>query len=252
LPDLDDAVIAFVEGARETFVDRFSDEFKKGNGIDELTEGERNQLYFSSTNDANEGGLGSWRRGQARRPAETLHKFNASFKATQNDTESFISNKLTEEADHIYLMRTARKRDASGLQKQRKVEQMQADEAKAAENVQKEMRREERRDNRAAALLETSQHLVLGDAEIDKLNNEDLNRQLDYHRDAEKQLPLPSAEKVPLKSHMKYKEARKAELKKAVARYVSRNAASVVSNSMVVAEESNIDADAQYLSDYNI
>jgi hypothetical protein len=35
-----------------------------------------------------------------------------------------------------------------------------------------------------------------------------------------------AAEKVPLKSHMKYK-ARKAELKKAVAWYVSRNVASV-------------------------
>jgi hypothetical protein len=136
-----------------------------------------------------------------------------------------MSYKLTEEADHVYLMRTARKRDASGLQQQHKVEQLQADEAKAAENMQKEVRREERRDNRAAELLETSQHLVLDDAEIDELNNDDLNRQLDYHRDAEKQFPSP-AEKVPLKSHMKYK-ARKAELKKAVAWYVSRNVASV-------------------------
>ena len=30
LPDLNDAIVAFLEGARETFVDRFSDEFKKG------------------------------------------------------------------------------------------------------------------------------------------------------------------------------------------------------------------------------
>jgi len=64
LPDLNDAVIAFVTGARDTFVERFSDKFKKGSGIDELTTSERDALYFASTNDANEGGLGSWRCGQ--------------------------------------------------------------------------------------------------------------------------------------------------------------------------------------------
>jgi hypothetical protein len=117
LPDLTFAIIAFVEGARETFVERFSDEFKAGNGIDELTVAERDELYFSSTNDANEGGLGSWRRGQCRRPAETLHKFNASFISAQNDTETFIAKKLTAEEDNVYLLRTARERDGSGLQK---------------------------------------------------------------------------------------------------------------------------------------
>lgn len=71
LPDLDKAVIAFARCARETFVNRFSDEFKEGGGIDQLTENERDELYFSSTNDLDEGGLGSWRRGQTRRPLET-------------------------------------------------------------------------------------------------------------------------------------------------------------------------------------
>jgi len=69
LPDLDNAVTSFMQGARETFVERFSDEFKEGGGIDKLTERELMTLYFLLTNDANEGGLGSWQHGQARRPA---------------------------------------------------------------------------------------------------------------------------------------------------------------------------------------
>ncbi|KAF8059912.1 hypothetical protein FPV67DRAFT_1708673 [Lyophyllum atratum] len=40
LPDLDDSVVAFVQGARETFVERFSDEFKDGGDIDKLTDSE--------------------------------------------------------------------------------------------------------------------------------------------------------------------------------------------------------------------
>ena len=255
LPDLEDAIIAFVQGARETFVDRFSDEFKEGNGINELTETERSKLYFASTNDVNEGGLGSWRRGQERRPAETLHKFNTGFKATQNNTKQFIQHKLTQDADDVYLMRSARRLDASGLHQQRKIAQMIADEAKAVENKGKETKREVRRGNRAATLLETSRNLVLDDAEINRLNNDELNRQLDYHRDAKKTLEgVIDAEKVPFKSHMKYKEDRHAELKKAAARYITRSAGDtgrVTGNpSQAVPVVVQTD-DEQYLSDYN-
>ncbi len=119
------------------------------------------------------------------------------------------------------------------------------------ENKDKEAKREERRGNRAATLLETSRNLVLDNAEIDRLNNEELNRQLDYHRNAE--TTLPDSEKVPLKSHMKYKDNRCAELKKAVAHYITQsteNTGSVAKlnpNQAVV----GVQDDEQYLSDYN-
>jgi len=247
LPDLDNAVTAFVQGARETFVERFSDEFKEGGGIDKLTERELTTLYFSSTNDANEGGLGSWRRGQARRPAETLLKFNASFMATRNETESFISHKLTEEEDHIYLMRTARKRDASGHQKALKVAQIQADEEKITQNRKKEAEREERRENKATALMETVKKLVLTAAEIEGLKNDELNLQLDCHREIEKRrLAADSGngsaenttEKVPLKSHMKAKPNRVCELKKAVARFLARGETKETAEQMLGMENS--------------
>jgi hypothetical protein len=185
LTDLDDVVTAFVQGARDTFVERFSDEFKDGSGIDKLTERELETLYFSSTNDANEGRLGSWQHGQARRPAETLLKFNASFIATRNNTESFISYKLTEEEDHAYLIRTARKRDASGHQKALKIAQIQADEEKITQNWKKEAEREERHENKATALIETVKNLVLTTVEIEGLKNGELDLQLDCHRASE-------------------------------------------------------------------
>ncbi|KDR76527.1 hypothetical protein GALMADRAFT_67262 [Galerina marginata CBS 339.88] len=234
LPDLDEAVIAFVTGARETFVERFSDEFKEGGDIDKMTETELNTLYFSSTNDLNEGGLGSWRRGQARRPAETLLKFNASFMATRNETESFMTHKLTEEEDQIYLMRTARKRDESGHQNALKVAQIRADEEKIAENRKKEAQGKEKREKQANILMQAVKDLALTDVDIDKLKVDPLILQLECHREIEK-LRLAAVnvdsvngdsetavEKIPLKSHMKNKSQRVPELKKAVIRFHAR------------------------------
>jgi hypothetical protein len=60
LPDLEDAVVAFVAGAMNTFMEQFNDEFKDGGNIDKLTDLEHDLLYFPSCNDINEGGLGSW------------------------------------------------------------------------------------------------------------------------------------------------------------------------------------------------
>ncbi len=66
--------------------------------------------------------------------------------------------------------------------------------------------------------------MVLDGAKIEALGNDELNRQLDFHREEDKKLTSiqNSSEKVPLKSHMKYKADRVNELKKAVSRYLSR------------------------------
>lgn len=118
------------------------------------------------------------------------------------------------------------------------------------ENKGKEAKREERCGNRAATLLETSCNLVLDNAEIDRLNNEELNWQLDYHRNTETILPKDS-EKVPMKSHMKYKDDRHAELKKAVARYITRSTENTGSVAKLNPNQADVQDDEQYLSDYN-
>ena len=203
LPEFENAVSYFVRGARETFVERFSDKFKAGNGIDELTKEERKSLYFSSTNDANEGGLGSWRHGQERRPGETLPKFNASYIANRNHMEAFVARKLTEGEDELYLIHTARQRDSMGLPKQLREAQIKADQEKVVENRRKQVVRQEKQNTRAAVLKDTANNLILDNADIDRLTNDELNRQLDFHHEAEKKLPMMVDEKVPLKSHMK-------------------------------------------------
>ena len=58
----------------------------------------------------------------------------------------------------------------------------------AAKNERKR-RPQERRIQKERILLETSKNLVQDKTDIYRLTNEQLNRQLDYHRDAEKHLP---------------------------------------------------------------
>ena len=126
--------------------------FMTGGDIDGWSE-ELNQLYFSSANDENEGGLRTWRRDRGRRPAEKLHQFNASFMVRRDGTVSFMSHKLTDENDDLYPTRTTRKQDESRPQKKLKIAQMQANfKEKDVENRQKEVQREERRENKAAKL----------------------------------------------------------------------------------------------------
>lgn len=218
LPDLDRAIAVFAKGALKTFSERFSDEFLEGGDIDKLSSEEKGELFFASTNDENEGALGSWRLGQRRRPSETIHKFNASFVTRRNDTKTFHREKLNTEEDEAYLRKSAREKDEQGLQNQIKEAQMNADAEKVAENHQKEFVRTEKRVKKAADITETGKKLILDNAGIEGLDVKNLNRQLDWHRENEKKVPDLS-ERVPLKSHMKIKADRAKELKKAVVRY---------------------------------
>ena len=127
-----------------------------------------------------------------------------SFMSTQNGTEVFISQKFAEE-DHTYLRQKAREWDANGLQKKLKMVQIKADEEKVKENHSKEAHKKEKGKTRAAVILETGKNLALTDAKINGLLVENLNQQLYFHCEAEKNSPT-AVKKVPLKSHMKNKK----------------------------------------------
>lgn len=223
LPDLDRAIAVFVRGCKLTFTERSSNEF--AGDIDCLTDIEWKDHFFASTNDRNEGGLGTWCSAQRLRPAETIHKFNLSFTASQNNTEEFMQCKLNTDEDDQYLRKTAQYLDKSGLQKKAKEDQIKADTEKAAANRQKETQQQQHRENQGAVIAETANHLVLSDDGIDKLTVMDLNKQLDFHREEERKYVKTGGEltkQVPLKTHMGKKLERVAALKKAVSQYLSR------------------------------
>ncbi|KAJ7029252.1 hypothetical protein C8F04DRAFT_905970, partial [Mycena alexandri] len=120
LPHLKEIVVAFFRGALATWI-CFSSEFAPGGLIDEASATERQLAWMPATNDANEGSLGQLRVVMLDHPTLTLHQFNAAAMYNQNDTQDFM-DALFEWPDHLYIMRLARKEDASGIERKRKAE----------------------------------------------------------------------------------------------------------------------------------
>ncbi|KAJ7248128.1 hypothetical protein B0H12DRAFT_1000452, partial [Mycena haematopus] len=112
LPHVKKITLAFFRGALVTFT-RFSMEFAPGGLIDTCSATERQAAWMPPTNNANEGGLGSYRVCVRGKPSLTLHQYNALAMFRQNGTQDFMDAVLTAE-DHAYIMREARRIDVSG------------------------------------------------------------------------------------------------------------------------------------------
>lgn len=112
LPDLERMISAMFSGAAETWI-RFTPEFAVGGPIDLIPAEIRPKLYIPSTNDHNEGGLGSFRVHIRYHPHSTPHSFSALERYHRNNTEAFAKKYLTAE-DLLYVMREVRIEDASG------------------------------------------------------------------------------------------------------------------------------------------
>ncbi|KAJ7829469.1 hypothetical protein B0H13DRAFT_1655732, partial [Mycena leptocephala] len=112
LPYVKPITLAFLRGALVTFT-RFSSEFAPGGLIDTCSATEKQAAWMPSTNDANEGGLGAYTVAVRGKPSLTLHQYNAQAMFRRNDTQDFMDAVFTPE-DHAYIMREARRIDASG------------------------------------------------------------------------------------------------------------------------------------------
>ena len=75
-PNFKDLLVAFSTGAANTW-EQFTSEFAEGGLIDEATAEERDLAWLTSTNDENEGALGSFRQLISRQPQLTLLNHNA-------------------------------------------------------------------------------------------------------------------------------------------------------------------------------
>ncbi|EIW73849.1 hypothetical protein CONPUDRAFT_78464, partial [Coniophora puteana RWD-64-598 SS2] len=119
LPHLSGALISFLRGAVEGW-ERFSAEFRDDGEIAALSETERQDAWMSSTNDANEGALGTFRQLQNKNPGTSMHQVNARMVFKRNNTDVFMET-LTDK-QHEFLVQTTRQVDASGIEKKRRKE----------------------------------------------------------------------------------------------------------------------------------
>ena len=112
LPNLESAISDIFSGCADGWR-HFTKEFQPGGPFERLTSEQRQRLFIPATNDANEGGLGSWRVWVRYHPSNTAKSFSNKTRVERNNTERFIEKHCNEE-DQIHVMRLVRVEGASG------------------------------------------------------------------------------------------------------------------------------------------
>ncbi|KAI0323924.1 hypothetical protein GY45DRAFT_1213602, partial [Cubamyces sp. BRFM 1775] len=215
LPHLRSALVEFFTGALTTW-ERFTAEFAPGGTIANLSAHHRSLAWMPTTNDENEGALGSWRNAARAAPSISLHQHNARTMYKTNGTSEFVSNSCGP-AEQKFFRHRAREIDGSGLERKRRLELAAESERSAKrqndERQAKHTRKMARREKLAwiQPVLDTS-HLTLA------RTSEFLKEQLAWHREFIDTGPKAS-KKIPMVKMLTSKELRLAALIAAVNRY---------------------------------
>ncbi|KAF8193283.1 hypothetical protein K438DRAFT_1906799 [Mycena galopus ATCC 62051] len=183
--------------------ERFTEEFAVSGRVDTATPEERLAGFAPSTNDANEGLLGMWRKFSRESPSSTVGHFTDQAMFRRNETQRFMDETMNTDEDHQFLRQEARRIDESSVEKARR----------AGLNAHKQQVVNERRDKDAEkaekAREETARLTAIGIVidlqEIEKMTDPKLKDQLELHR-------RRGDKEIPKKSHMKNKGERLAAL----------------------------------------
>ncbi|RDB18250.1 hypothetical protein Hypma_000601 [Hypsizygus marmoreus] len=179
LPDLEGAISDMFSGAVEGWR-RFTPEFVvPGGTFDLLTPEQRGRLFIPSTNDANEGGLGSWRVHVWYHPSSTAASFSSQARHTRNNTDGFV-NKLCDHADHLYVMQQARLEDASGKSSKFRKHLLAAQYNHAEKARQKQIAMAQKKQTELARLANVG--LILNRPQVKRMTIPQLDDQLSIHR----------------------------------------------------------------------
>lgn len=197
-PHLRQLLVQFLQGAQETWV-RFTAEFSPGGSIDKSTTLQRRHAFMNTTNDCNEGALGSMRTTLRRAPHMSLNYFNSSFMYKKNETSTYVSTVLGTD-DWMRLRRKAREMEGQHNEHQRRKAQAEYDCEVVRRNREQDARRQEKRDATEAkfAAFEPCTSIPA----LRSLRVVDIDFQLRWHRwfdssiPASKDMPKTKAEKI--------------------------------------------------------
>ncbi|KAJ7692735.1 hypothetical protein B0H17DRAFT_1200311 [Mycena rosella] len=202
LPDLKPLLLAGLKRALSCW-ERFTSEFEAGGLIDRSTSTERETAFMPSTNDANEGLLGMWRRFSRESPSSTVGHFADRTMFHRNETQEFMDTHMNSPEDETFLRQEARRLDESGLEKKRREEL----------NAHKQEVVDEKREKDAKTLekarVETERLALVGIErdrnKITAMKDKQLQDQLELHR-------RRGDKEVPIKARFKNKGERLAGL----------------------------------------
>lgn len=196
LPHLKELIAAFFHGSLVTW-ERFISEFAPGGLIDMSTIEERDLAWMPSTNDANEGALGSFRVYLRAKPSTSMHHYNAQAVFRRNETQLFMNAKLDEE-DHKYIRTEARRIQASGEEKAQAKALIMSKKAQVTKRQDDDAKRIQKRTEKEIHLKGIA--MILNKDRIRKLSNAELLDQIQLHRPHNPNIPLKSAlkRKIPM------------------------------------------------------
>jgi hypothetical protein len=111
-PHFPQLLVAFFQGALDMWI-RFSAEFAAGGAIDKSSSSQRQMAHMKTTNNDNEGALGTICTSLCRAPHMSLSHFNSRFMYKKNQMNTYIENVLDISSGQK-LPKKARERDESG------------------------------------------------------------------------------------------------------------------------------------------
>ncbi|KAJ7588345.1 hypothetical protein C8J56DRAFT_1050416 [Mycena floridula] len=213
LPLVKEMIVAFVRGMKGTFI-RFASEYAPGGLIDGATDEEKDLAWTATTNDVNEGLLGTYRVDARKNPTRTLHQFNHLRMWAHNQTQKFIQRLLTDE-DMQFIRKTARQVDGSGLEKKWRNEHKAADLKKATEKREKVAKDAQKKRDEFTILARASANMLTSVDGIPGLTVVQLQLQLNILK------KLYSVPNIPVASKMKLKADKAQALTTALTLFLS-------------------------------
>lgn len=217
LPHLKDILVAFLQGALETW-ERFTADFAPAGRIAQLPIALRERAWMPPTNDANEGALGSLRVNYRLAPNMSQYQYNAKEMYKRNDTATYIATTLTSANDLRFLHAKARAIDASGAEKKRRLDVAAADGRAAKRRREDREERREKATQRLQTLAQLTPVLDLTELTWEKTTVKLLDAQLEWHRTFVDVGPK-AEKKIPKKTDLPIKLLKLDALIKAVTRY---------------------------------
>lgn len=178
-PNLLLAISAMFSGCKDGWI-QFTPEFHVGGTFDSLTPEQRAILFIPSTNDHNEGMLGSFRVHMRYHPNSTARSFSNQTRAERNNTEAFIK-KIYSAAVEKFVMREVRKEGASGTRAKFRKAWAALQREKAEKGRQKREKAAAKKRNLAFRLATTQ--LELDISTINTMTSARLKDQLQVYRD---------------------------------------------------------------------
>ncbi|KIJ32511.1 hypothetical protein M422DRAFT_265676 [Sphaerobolus stellatus SS14] len=207
LPYLWELLVAFFAGAAVTWK-RFTSEYETGGVIEKLSLEKRLQAWMLSTNDINEGALGSYRVTMRQAPNMTEETYNASTMSKMNGTLTWMEETCTPK-DRASLHRKAREIDEQHLEKKRQKIQAEYNAEVVCKKREQDAVKKAKKDATTAKILTIIPIKTVEELEKKKPIVSELDIQLDWYR----QVPGHS---IPKKSVLGRKQLKIEALKSVI------------------------------------